>query len=239
MDAYGEDLAYVHDAGHGDAARAAAPELLRRLREAGFAGGTVVDLGCGSGIWAADLLAAGYDVVGVDQSAELLAIARRRAPAAELVRASLWEVDLPPCVAVTAISEVLSYAFDPRAERPAPLFERVHAALARGGLLLFDVLGPGVVGTQPRRLWRDGDDWVVLSEATEDAGARLLTRRIVVFRRDGAAWRRNDEVHVQHLHDPDALLAAVRAAGFDAQRLDSWGAAALRPGAYAVAARRR
>ena len=49
MEAYGEDPAYVHDAGHGDFARAAAPDLLRRLRAAGLTGGTVVDLGCGVG----------------------------------------------------------------------------------------------------------------------------------------------------------------------------------------------
>src|SRR5215218_4560159 len=238
---YGEDLAYVHDAGHGGFARAAAPDLLRRLRTAGLTGGTVVDLGCGSGIWAAELLAAGYDVMGVDVSADLLAIARGRAPAATLVHASLWQAKLPPCVAVTAIGEVLSYAFDPRdgGDGLVALCARVHDALAPGGLFLFDALGPGVVGPQPRRLWRDADDWVVLSEAVEDAGARRLTRRIVVFRRAGEGWRRSDEVHVQHLHEPEELIAAVRAAGFEAALLPGWGAAALRPGAYAIAARRR
>jgi hypothetical protein len=157
------------------------------------------------------------------------------------VHASLWEAELPACVAATAIGEVLSYAFDPRAGADGlqDLLARVHAALAPGGLLLFDVLAPGNVGAEPRRAWRDGEDWVVLSEATEDAGARLLTRRIVVFRRDGRAWRRSDEVHTQHLHDPGEMLAAVRAAGFEAERLGGWGAASLRRGAYAVAARRR
>jgi SAM-dependent methyltransferase len=241
MGFYGDDLAYVHDTGHGDFARAAAPDLLRRLRAAHPAGGTVVDLGCGSGIWAAELLAAGYDVVGVDASAPLLEIARARAPAARLVHASLWEVALPRCVAVTAIGEVLGYAGDARSGPGglATLLGRVRAALEPGGLLLFDIAGPGIVGPEPRRLWRDGQDWVVLSEAVEDAAARELTRRIVVFRRAGDAWRRSDEVHTQHLHAPDEVLAAVRAAGFEAERLEGWGAAVLRPGAYAVAARRR
>jgi SAM-dependent methyltransferase len=241
MTFYGEELAHIHDAGHGDVARDAAPDLLARLRAAGFEAGTVVDLGCGSGIWAAELLAAGYDVVGVDVSADLLEIARRRAPGATFVRASLWEAELPSCVAVTAIGEVLAYGFDPQAGAgglPA-LLDRAHAALAPGGLLLFDVLGPGVVGPEPRRLWRDGEDWVVLSEAVEDAAARRLTRRILGFRCAGGAWRRTDEVHVQHLYDRDELLATVRAAGFDAETLPGWGAAHLRPGAYAVAARRR
>lgn len=241
MGFYGEDVAYIHDAGHGDFARDAAPDLLARLRAAGFTRGTVVDLGCGSGIWAAELLAAGYDVVGVDVSAELLAMARRRAPAATFVQASLWEVELPRCVAVTAISEILSYAYDPQGGPDAlpALLRRIRAALEPGGLLLFDVLGPGVVGPEPRRMWRDGEDWVVMSEATEDTAARRLTRRIVSFRRAGETWRRSDEVHVQHLFSPGVLVPAVRAAGFDAELLPCWGAARLRPGAHAVAARRR
>ena len=238
---YGEDVAHIHDAGHTDFARAAAPDLLARLRAAGFDGGTVVDLGCGSGVWAAELLAAGYDVLGVDVSADLLTIARRHAPGATFVHASLWEAELPPCVAVTAISEILSYAHDPRAGADAvpALLRRVHAALAPGGLLLFDVLGPGIVGPEPRRMWRDGEDWVVLAEATEDAAARRLTRRILGFRRAGETWRRSDELHVQHLYDRTELLAAVHGAGFDAEPLGGWGAAALRDGAFAIAARRR
>jgi hypothetical protein len=73
----------------------------------------------------------------------------------------------------------------------------------------------------------------------EDAAARRLTRRIVVFRRTGDRWRRSDEVHVQHLHEPEELAATVRAEGFEAELLPGWGAAAPRPGAYALAARRR
>jgi hypothetical protein len=95
------------------------------------------------------------------------------------------------------------------------------------------------VGPAPRRAWRDGEDWVVLSEACEDAGARMLTRRIVVFRRAGTGWRRSDEVHIQHLHDADEVLATARAAGFEAERLPGWGTAAPGPGGYAVGARRR
>jgi len=50
---YAPDLAYVHDVGFGDFARDAGPALLAHFRKAGLAGGHVVDLGCGSGIWAA------------------------------------------------------------------------------------------------------------------------------------------------------------------------------------------
>jgi len=89
---YGRDVAHVHDTGHGDDARDAAPDLLRRLHDAGLDGGLVVDLGCGSGIWGRALLDAGFEVLGVDLSADLLAIARERAPeaASSRRRSSTW-----------------------------------------------------------------------------------------------------------------------------------------------------
>src|SRR5262249_14629503 len=100
---YGRDVAHVHDTGHGDYARATAHALLRRLHAAGLDGGLVVDLGCGSGIWARALLDAGFDVLGVDLSPDLLAIARERAPEARFVQASVLDAGLPPCAAVTAM----------------------------------------------------------------------------------------------------------------------------------------
>jgi SAM-dependent methyltransferase len=243
VEAYGRDLAYVHDTGFGDFARRAAPELLRRLRRAGVDGGLVVDLGCGSGIWARALLDAGYDVLGVDVSADLLAIARERAPGARLVHGSLFEVELPPeCAAVTAIGECMSYAFDRRAGREgvAALLRRIHAALRPGGLLLFDVAGPGRE-PRPRRPWTEGENWLVCVDAAEDPSARELTRAIVVFRwdGDGGGWRRSDERHVLRLYDPDELRADLRAAGFaDVEALAAWGELELGPGHTAFAARR-
>jgi SAM-dependent methyltransferase len=239
---YGADVAHVHDTGHGDFARDAAPGVLARIRSAGFARGLVVDLGCGSGIWARALLDAGLDVLGIDLSEDLLAIARRRAPQARFVVGSLLDVTLPPCVAVTALSEVVNYAADPRLGRAAlaALARRVHAALVPGGLLLFDALGPA---HEPpaRRRWREGADWVVLSELTDGPGPRRRSRRVVVFRRDAdtGAWRRTDETHRLWMADPDEVRAELAAAGFaEVEALDGWGGARLAAGHVAYAATR-
>jgi SAM-dependent methyltransferase len=66
---YREDLAYIHDAGFKDYALNAAPRLLRILRKNGVIDGLVVDLGCGSGRWAAELNRTGYQVLVVEVSA--------------------------------------------------------------------------------------------------------------------------------------------------------------------------
>src|SRR5262245_26473393 len=65
-DPYREDLAYIHDVGFSAFALQAAPGLLALLRRGGVTQGLVVDLGCGTGLWAAELLRAGYQVLGVD-----------------------------------------------------------------------------------------------------------------------------------------------------------------------------
>jgi SAM-dependent methyltransferase len=218
---YARDLAHVHDVGFGDFARDAAPGLLRRLRRAGIRDGLVVDLGCGSGIWARALLDAGYDVLGVDVSADLLALARARAPSARFVRGSAHDVDLPPCVAVTALGEVLNYGAPPHAL--ARTFRRVHGALRPGGLFVFDVAGPGRADAQPRRTWRDGEGWLLCVEASEDRKSRELTRTITVFRRSGRSWRRSDEVHRLRLFDRKTVLSVLGTAGFEAEALAGYG----------------
>jgi SAM-dependent methyltransferase len=218
---YGEDLARVHDAGFGQVARAAAGTLVDELRRAGFHGGLVVDLACGTGIGAELLIAAGYEVLGADVSADQLAIARRRAPDARFELASLHDFEPPPCVAVAIAGEGLCYASDPRAGRDGArrVFERAYAALAPGGLLLFDVVEPGREQPEPRRRWTEGDGWLVCVEAWE--AERLLQRRIVTFvRAPDGSWRRSDEHHTQHELERDEVLADLDAAGFDARVLD-------------------
>jgi len=86
MAGYKDDLAYIHDVGFGDFAKKAAPGLLKILRRSGITKGLVVDLGCGSGIWAHELGEAGYKVLGVDISAAMLKLARKKVPQARFLK---------------------------------------------------------------------------------------------------------------------------------------------------------
>lgn len=228
---YGPDLAHVHDVAFGGWAREAAPFVLARLREAGIEDGLVVDLGCGSGIWAAELLAAGYEVLGVDASAEMLALARSRAPGAELRRGSLHDVRLPPCAAITAIGECVNYGGPPSLEL---LFQRAFAALEPGGLLVFDAAAPGREPEQRRRARHEGDGWVMRLEVGEDREQHTLTRRISLVH-DG---RSSEEVHVLRLYERDEVVEWLEAAGFDVTTHPSYGAARRLPGVHVYVATR-
>ena len=105
MTTYGTDLAHIHDDGFGDFARSATPGLLSILRARGIDRGHVVDLGCGSGIWAGALIEHGYDVYGIDLSPAMIRICKARVPEGRFRAASLLSADLPPCDAVTSIGE--------------------------------------------------------------------------------------------------------------------------------------
>jgi SAM-dependent methyltransferase len=103
--------------------------LLERVRS----GETVLDVGCGDGAFAAELLAAGCDVVGVDIDPEAIERARRRAPGA---RFALWapraELPLPDAaVDVVWAGEVIEHVAE-----LAPWLSELRRVLRGGGRIL-------------------------------------------------------------------------------------------------------
>jgi SAM-dependent methyltransferase len=225
-DSYKDDLAFIHDAGFGGMARAAGLVLIDALRKRGFDRGTVVDLGCGSGILSRALVEAGYDVLGIDLSPAMIALARERVPDGTFRVESLVTVDLPPCVGVAAIGECFNYLFDRgnTIRSLSKLLGRIHQALEPEGLLLFDVAEPGrVPGLGPRRLFVDAADWAVLVVSEEDPRRRVLTRSITSFRRIGELFRRDHEVHRQRLIPRAELTERLRKLGFRVRILRGYG----------------
>jgi SAM-dependent methyltransferase len=239
MSAYRDDLSYIHHVGFGGLAGGAAPGLLGLLREAGICDGLVVDLGCGSGLWARELTGAGYEALGIDSSAAMIELARSVAPRARFVEASLFDAELPRCDAVTALGEPFSYIPEGMDAPPplADLFERVARALRVGGLFLFDLV---VRSGRPMvyRTWSEGEDWAVLVEVAEDLPASRLTREIVTFRRLDETWRRSQETHRVATYDRAEIERELRRAGFSVRASRKYGDYELPPRRLAFRARR-
>lgn len=238
-EAYKADLAYIHDVGFGDFAKNSAPGLLEILRQNKITSGLVVDLGCGSGIWARELSDSGYGVLGVDISPAMIAIARKRVPRAEFETGSLLKVKLPQCNAVTSLGECLNYLFDQsnRMSEVSKLFRRVYRALKPGGLFIFDIAEPGR-GKGPRQKYRQGSDWTVLVEVDEDAKTSRLTRRITSFRKLGQLYRRDEEIHQLQLYKRSEVARELRAVGFRVRTIGAYGSQQMFEGCVGFIARK-
>ena len=237
---YKQDLAYVHTVGFESPARRAAPEIVRLLKSASIQIHRVVEVGCGGGSLTKALTEAGFEVTGIDSSAELLKIARTVAPAAHFVNASAYDFQLGACEAIVALNEPLTYHAEnvDADDLVKRFFQRVAESLPAGGILIFDVveLGePSLAG----RTWASGDDWAVLVRTTEDQPTRTLVRSIETFRRVGESYRRAREVHRVRLFDTRTLCDQLAACGFATETALSYGAQPLLPRRRAFFATRR
>jgi SAM-dependent methyltransferase len=151
------------------------------LEEAVRSGGPVLELGVGTGRIAVPVAAAGIEVVGVDLSAGMLAVARERAELAG-VRLDLREGDMrdPPVagtfpLVLCPFRSLLHMETD--ADRRLAL-GAVSRLLAAGGRFVFDVFTPGaddIAETHGRWLEREPGIW---ERADWDEETRTLILRL-------------------------------------------------------------
>ena len=81
---YQPDLAWVHHAGYSQHVERTCAGIVQLLREGGLsAGANVLDVGCGSGLLARELLTAGFAVHGIDASPAMIELARDYARGAD------------------------------------------------------------------------------------------------------------------------------------------------------------
>lgn len=115
--------------------------LFRLLAEHGAAGSRVLDAGCGTGTLGLALAERGYRVTGVDLSAAMLDVARRKDAAGTVSwrRGDITRFDIGETFdVVTCVADILNHL--ERLEEWERAFERFAAHLRPGGLLFFDAM---------------------------------------------------------------------------------------------------
>lgn len=117
------------------------------LRAHGVAGGILADLGCGTGDLTLMLSQAGYDVIGIDRSEEMLTVLREKADELGLsgwlllLRQDILQLDLYGTIRA-AVSTFDTYSHIGPQERFAAAIRKAGFFMEKGGVFVFDLNTP-------------------------------------------------------------------------------------------------
>lgn len=179
------------------------------------AGARILDVCCGTGYLAGLLTSRGYDVTGVDVSAEMIAHARRHAPQAAFEVADVRRFRAPAKFAA-AVSTFDSLNHLLTTDALGKAIGQIAAALEAGGVLAFDILLEDAYKTnwgENFALVRD-DHVLTITGSGFDLRNRLAQCRITMFRRIAGEWQRWDTTVLERCHTRAEIDAALAAAGF-------------------------
>jgi len=182
----------------------------------------LVDVACGAGEFAVAMARRGLSVTGVDQSPEMLALARQNAAAngvtVSLLEQDMRELRLPaPVDAATCLYDSLNYLVsEPELHRA---LAAVASTLRPGGLFLFDMNTlRGLAEHWGNRTWviQDADDAFEADQSHFDYDTGIATLRVNAFlhRREGL-YERIEEVHRERGYPVPLIDEALATAGFE------------------------
>jgi SAM-dependent methyltransferase len=203
-----------------------------QLRRHGATPGSLLDLGCGTGVHALEFARKGWDVTGIDLSADMIQRAKtRRSEKAERVQFRQGNVcEAGPernFDAAVSLFHVASYQTDrSRLER---MFANANTALKPRGLMLFDywyggaVLAQGVetrvkiVERTPLRVTR-------IAQSDHNEANASVQVNYTLFCEDTArsSIQRIDEVHHLRYWFPFEIEAMLSATGFESIGHYAW-----------------
>ncbi|HKI57284.1 MAG TPA: class I SAM-dependent methyltransferase [Trueperaceae bacterium] len=206
-------LAEVYDAIMADVEYDAWTDFILRLARArGLVEGPLLDLGCGTGNATAPMVERGLEVVGVDASEAMLAVARRKLPRVRFHRADFRRLRVPGRFGlVYSVFDALNNLLEPSDFEA--MARHVHRLLLPGGLFVFDM--NTTVGL--RDLWEGGraEGWagdVYYRWVHSYDEATGLARVEAFCESETGAFT---EVHFERPYDPPELRTLLAAAGFE------------------------
>ena len=175
---------------------------------------SVVDVACGTGKMTELLCKRGFDVTGVDGSAQMLAEASAKCKG-RFVLQDMTKLTLPHAVDMAVcVNDGVNY-LPPK--KLAAFFLRVAKNLKCGAPFVFDVSSPyklkNVVGNN---VFFVDDEDVTLLWSNKLYGGHV-NMSLTLFERQGQTYVRSDESHTQYLHTVREISEALAESGF---RLD-------------------
>ncbi len=209
-------------AGHGRWSLQLVPWALGVFERYGAAPTSLVDVACGPGEFALMMARRGLRVIGVDQSPEMLTIARHSAEdrgiAASFLEQDMRNLHLPALVdAATCLYDSLNYIVHEAEFRQ--VMTAVASALNPRGLFLFDMNTlRGMATKWTNRTWlvQDSDDECEVHQTEFDYDTGIATIRINAFLlRPGGQYERVREIHRERGYPMTEIEEALAQAGFE------------------------
>jgi len=213
--------AYVK-AGQGRWSLQLVPWVTRVFELHGPAPASLVDVACGPGEFAVAMAQHGLQVTGVDQSPEMLTIARQRAAdkrvGVTFLEQDMRRLELPgPVDAATCLYDSLNYLTSDADFRQT--LAAIAGALRRGGLFLFDMnTVQGLATRWGNRVWviQNNEDAVEVDQSEFDYDAGIATLTVNAFlRRERDLYERVREIHRERGYPVPVIDRELAAAGFD------------------------
>ena len=178
---------------------------------------TVLDLACGTGTLTSLLARRGYEMIGTDASAEMLAVAAEKA----------WELPVRPLLLHQAMEDLDLYGTVDAAvcaldsvnyvppDKLREAFRRVFMFLEPGGIFVFDIHTPSRLRALDGDIFVDEtEDVFCVWRAEFDVSIEACRYGMDLFSREGRKWVRSREEHVEYAYETPALEKLLLDAGF-------------------------
>jgi len=192
------------------------------LEELGIAPEKVLDIACGEGSFAVGMAKLGYEVTGVDQSPQMIALAESRAAEEDMsVKFFVEDMRSIPFFnefdLVTCFFDSLNYMLTIKDLQEA--FQKAYQALKPGGFYIFDmntIFGLAVEWMQAKTyIQNEADDFIEIHRQEYDYENQIATMHITIFKQQGDLWERIDEAHHERGYPIADLQYLLSQLGFE------------------------
>lgn len=187
-------------------------KLREYLKNHGITEGRICELGCGTGIMTEKFAKAGFSMIGIDKSVDMLALAREKKEESGsgilYLNQNMETMELDaPVDAIISVCDSVNYLL--QEEAMTSLFSRVKQYLKPGGYFIFDLKTAycyrNIIGNQT---WVEQDEeisyiWENYFYEDQDINEYMLT----IFKKqpDSELYERIDEAHYQRAYTIDRL----------------------------------
>lgn len=191
------------------------------LQEYGIRDGLVLELGCGTGSLTEILSEKGYDMIGVDNSADMLqtAMEKREESGRDILYLlqDMREFELYGTVrAVVSICDSMNYITE--YEDLVEVLRLVNNYLDPGGILIFDLNTEykykKILGDRTIAECRDDESFIWDNHYDEETGINEYDLTLFI-REEDDLYRRFEETHYQKVHGVKEVEQAIKEAGME------------------------